>query len=562
MQLRAAGDYQGALTILGDLASRQPTTSNLSTLLDLQGLLKDQEGVDQTISRLTPLIQGWPDRLRSQNDLRLAAGIAEAKYLTGRQPAADSLWQKLELQARDEQRAQELFNSYRRVRRYGHAENYAYAIRGKFDHPGLWALNLASMFESQGHCLKAFEEYVLYLNTGKSAASLTARRFLMLADKCRDNEELFEHMYKAATSNHASGEAPLLALQILDVFVQTSHFSKAMELAWFIDEGAGGEIPFSLARTLVADHRGDMALGILQRLQSEARSVTQKQEFDLVLGQALAQDGHPQEAIRAYQRVTDRGGPMRWTANLEAARLLHRPLLQAEEAVRQLQELLRQAEQSEAQLLQIRLLGGLERYDEAERLRVRSMSRARGDTRIELEYLQIELALWHGDLSLARTALPQFLGSHSQHPLFNDAIELMDLLTFAATDSNAVVMAGRARRLAWLGYTNEALGAYQEASATSGAASEWLDWQAVELAVRELSAAAAIQVVEEYGRRHPDSIRLDRLAWYRAQLMEERGDTSQVLLAEYEALLQNWPETILQDQVRRKIRKLEETTSD
>ncbi len=561
LQLRSAGDFRGSLNLLTQLSERQPTAANFSALLDLQGLLKDPEGVDQTISRLTPLIQGWPDHIRSRDDLRLATSVAEAMYQTNRHQEADSLWELLKKQANNEQLAQELFSSYRRVRRYDHAENYAIEVRGKFSQPDLWALNLASMYEEQGFCQKSFDEYKLYLDKGKSSATLVARRLLILAEKCRDDEAFFEHMYKCALAEGRGVKPPVLPLQVMEVLVQTGHFRLSIELAWALDSGDGA-IPFSLAKTLVADHRGDLALLILDRLRERKDAVSQAQDFAFQRAQSLALCNRPEEAISAYQEVIEQGGPLRWTAGLEAARLLHRPLLRPEEAAAQLDDMLRQAGQTEAQLLQIRLLGGLERYQEARELRQGASSRARGEAQAELEFLQVELALWQGNLKEARLALPGFLQSRSQHALFNDAIELMDLLAFAATDSQTVVLAGKARRLAWLGQTRAALDVYHEASASGGPAAEWLDWQAVELACRELPPEEAMLVVDMYATRHSDSIRLDRLAWYRIDLMEAQHYPVRDVLAACEEMLREWPDSILQDQIRRRIRKLEENGID
>lgn len=98
----------------------------------------------------------------------------------------------------------------------------------------------------------------------------------------------------------------------------------------------------------------------------------------------------------------------------------------------------------------------------------------------------------------------------------------------------------------------------QTAGEGSGAIREWLDWQVCVLAAAVLPADRALAEQDRYRERHTESIRLDRLQWMRYEVLERSQAPAGERLALLEEFLERWPDSILQDQVRREIRQLEE----
>jgi predicted Zn-dependent protease len=271
--------------------------------------------------------------------------------------------------------------------------------------------------------------------------------------------------------------------------------------------------------------------------------------------------GTTNRALAEYDTLARDPGPLAVDAQLGAALLLHHQGGRIAEASQRLERLLsRHPGELRAVLYQTRLLAAQERFDEAESLRKRGLelARSRPELLAELEFLGIQQAWWQGDLSRARAGLQEFLSQESQNPIFNDAIDLMDLLAFAGSDSLRVVQAALADRQAWSTRLPEAMATLKTAAeGGSSGIREWLDWQVCVLASAVMPAPQALAEQDAYRDRHPDSIRLDRLHWMRFQVLERAQAPVGERLAVLEQILEQWPDSILQDQVRREIRQLE-----
>ncbi len=560
-QLSARGDYMGALRLIDELTTRNPSYNNLKQKLDLELRLKREADARLSILHIEAGLDGWPDRLSGFSAFQQAATVAESWYRVGEREKAEFTWNRMKELAQSPNLSITVFQSYRRIKLFDDALDWVRGQRLRYSDPDLWALDVSQVLEQRGECEAAFEEVVLYLGgAGDRGLRSAGRRALKLAQDCAGGDSLLSHMRRRALEELESGRSRT-AMIVMDVMVQQRRTKEAGELVWLLDKG-DGSLPFNLAQTLANDREWTAVLAILERMRADSSPLCGIEEFSLLMGQCLRELGRYAESLAEFVSLGDSSSPLGWRARLEAARLLHRPLGKIEQAEERLARVLElNPELYEAALHRVQLLGVLQRYKEADRL-LRSTRRTRkpgSAAGVELEFLAIRLAWWEGRITDCRSAISEFLTNSDAHPIFNDAIDLMDLLSFSTTDSIAVVLAGRSDRLAFGGRVDEALEILGEAAVTVGSgAAEWLDWRACGLSAAEQDPARALERIEGYRGRHPDSIRLDRLAWMEIELMERLGVPGERLLRACEDLLERWPASILQDRVRRKIRRLEE----
>lgn len=561
IQLQAAGDLQSALQIMQQLAAQDPQPATLHTLLDLQVQLRLNEEAEQTLTQLSATVPGWPDRFSGFQSLNTVGRIAGARHRMGQTDQAEALWQSMERLVKDETEASIVFHSYQDQRRFDRALEYAGRQRKHFSRPALWAMELALLHEQTEHWADAFDEYALLLQHETAPAPAVQNRLLRLADKATPRDALLARMEDRALKELQRNQ-PVLAGQVFQVCIQQKEYGRARTLAARLDRDGSAGLLNTLAHAAVAD--GSFAIGLELLDELQAKRPGHGMEAGERLDRALALEGLGQtgRALAEYDTLARDPGPLAVDAQLGAARLLHHTGARIEEASRRLERLLdRHPGELRAILYQIRLLAALKRFEDAEALRQRAHRQAQSqpETVAELEFLGIQLAWWRGDLSVARDGLKGFLEQESQNPIFNDAIDLMDLLAFAGSDSLRVVRAGEADRLAWSGQPQEAIDLLkQTAGEGSGAIREWLDWQVCVLAAAVLPADRALAEQDRYRERHTESIRLDRLQWMRYEVLERSQAPAGERLALLEEFLERWPDSILQDQVRREIRQLEE----
>jgi tetratricopeptide (TPR) repeat protein len=552
------GDFQGAIQLLQGLRGPGVDHGPLLQLLDLQVRLQESEGARETIERL--LAQLPPTgALQDYREMQIAGAVAAARYRLQDKPGAEAIWQRMRSPLPPAHLALALFSSYRQAGQIDECLTLVAELRREQEDPSLFALELAALHEEHGEGRAAFGELSAWLKArGAASLSLISRRLLTLVENC-DDPGLEDWMVEQVAGRRAA-PPPGLGEAVLDALVQRGRLDQALPLAWSLDHDDSGRLPLQLARTLLQDGRGRQALELLEDLERRERPARGDADFQLLKAQALSGLGRAEESLAAYRRLLGAGGAQAASARLEAARLLHRPLGRPDQALDELQVLLQAAPaHAEALPLAVLLAGALAREDEAQQL-LAAARRAQARKLIEpqLDFLDVRLAWWAGQPSAAAARLGGFLERQVRHEIFNDAVELLDLLAFAASDSQAVVRAGEADRLALLGRAQEALAVLHAAIGEAGPAREILSWRACRLAEAELGPEDARRELARYRAQHPGSIRLDRLAWMEFGLMERAGLPADSLRAVGLALLERWPDSLLQDAVRRRLRQLDE----
>ena len=560
MQLQSMGEYQSALDLMRQVVAQDPQPSNLQILLDLQVQLRLDDEANRSIALLEATIPGWPADFTGFQSLNTASRIAGALNRMGESDRADAIWKTMERNARDEMEASIVFRGFQDQRLFERAGDYVERQRKARSKPGLWAMEMAQAFEQQEHWAQAFDEYSLVTEYDSNARNTVGHRLLRLAEKAGPDSDLVDLMVTRALKEQARGREEL-ARQVFEVCIQQKAYQQAHQLAGKLDPKGDEGLLQTLAHAAVGDGSFAMGLSLLDEIQT--RQGTARTDPGLRMDRGLALEGleRPLEALAEYDTLALEPGPQALEAQLLAARLLHQRLDRAEEAIARLDRVLStRPRELRAILYQIRLLGSTGRFTDAESLRVRGLEAARNqpDILVELEFLQIQLAWWSGRLSQAREGLTVFLQKESQHPIFNDAIDLMDLLAFAGSDSLLVRSAALADRQAWLTHVAQAVETLKtpEPRGSSGVR-EWLDWQACTLASRFLPVEAARAEQARYRLAHGESIRLDRLTWMEYEVLCRAGAPVAERQRILESLLEDWPESILQDQVRREIRQLD-----
>jgi tetratricopeptide (TPR) repeat protein len=572
MQLQAAGEYRTALELMRQVVAQDPQPGNLMTMLDLQVQLRLDEEARQTMERLERSVPGWPDDFSGFQSLNTVGHLAAARYRMGETDLAETLWKRMENRAADEMEAGIVFHSFQEQRLFDQALEYAERQRDRRGKPALWAMELAQLHESQQRFPAAFDEYCLLLDGDPNRDASIGNRLLRLAEKAgpggdtglqdapASGGDLVDRMVERALKE-AGRERPRLARLVFEVCIQQKAYAQARSLAQRLDPSGSEGLLAVLAHAAVSDGSFAMGLEIQDEIRTRHRNRPLEPDQRLDRGRALEGLGRFEPALQEYDTLALDPGPLAVEAQLSAARLLHETRGDVAGASQRLERLLaKRPRELRAVIYQVRLLGALGEFDAAETLRVRGLELARSQPELmaELEFLGIQHAWWRGQLSQARERLKSFLEQESQHPIFNDAIDLIDLLAYSGSDSLIVVQAAVADRQAWSAQVPQAIATLKEA-ATKGSegAREWLDWQVCVLAAVALPVEVALEEQEHYRTRHTDSIRLDRLHWMRYQVLVRAHAPASERQAVLEELLERWPDSILQDPVRREIRQLE-----
>jgi|GEM_PF-2424507 len=551
------GQLQQAIALLEQVSSGGRDAGPLMQMLDLQIRLMDQQGARRSMDSLAARLPA-NGTLTDYLDFQMAGALAGAHYRLGQPARAAELWKSMKEQARDEQLALAVFHSYRQLRLSDEALAWAREQRRRLKQDDLWAFEMASVHEEAGRPLEAFDELARWQCRQKGAAAVESR-LLTLAEGAREKDPLLRHMWSEVKSRRS---CPLLGQAVLGVLVQQVWVKEAIALAWELDEDASGALPMELANDLLRDRRHGDCLAVLDELAARQRPQSALVEFDILRAECLSGLGRAEEALDLLRRAAAMGGPRGQVAALQAARLLHRPLGRPAEAARQLDEVLkRQPGDREATRLLVMLEGAQGRDAQAVAAlgRMRAMPTGRAEDQTELDWLGLRLDWWAGRLESCRTAMAAFLKTNTRQDVFNDAIELMDLLAFAAKDSLGVMEAAEADRHAYLGQVPEALAQlHGAAEARTGPLSEWLDWRACILMALEAAPAEARAEYARYRQRHAESVRMDRLEWMELEAMTALGFPREQLRTHALSLLERWPKSMLQDAVRRRLREWEE----
>lgn len=526
-------------------------------MLDLQVRLKDESGARRSMDSLAVrLPAGGP--LRNEFDFQISGALAGAWYRLGQPAKAAEAWKKLREQARTEETALAVFQSYRQVQLLDECLDWAREQRRTRGLPQLWALEVAQLHEDAGRWNEAFDELAAWQCARRSPGRLVDMRLLRLAESCRERGPLLEYMVKRVRGR---GGCAAVGQAVLGVLTQQGRPEQAIKLAWELDSADTGRIPFELAQDLGKDGRRQESQTLLEELARRGRPQPAQPEGLLLQADNLAALGRGEEAMVLYRRLAERSDSKGLSARLKAAQLLHRPLGRPEEAIQELELLLQlQPGHPEGGRLLLLLLGSQGHAERAAEVLETLQNRARvnEEERADLAFLALRLEWWTGQLTPCGRSLGAFLQTSTRQETFNDAIDLADLLAFTTRDSLCVAEAARADRLAFAGSWREALELLHSlAEGRPDKLTEWLDWRACQLAQAELDATGLRRELERFQLRHPASVRLDRLAWMDLLAAEREGRPRDELRRQALSLLETWPGSLLQDAVRRRLREWE-----
>ncbi len=551
------GQLQQAVNLLEQLAYGRQDAGPLIQMLDLQIRLMDMAGARQSMDSLEARLPG-DGHLPAYADFQVAGALAGAHYRLGQAARATEMWKSMREEARDESLALALFHSYRQVRLSEEALSWVREQRRKWRKDDLWAFEVALVHEEAGRPQDAFDELALW-QCRQQGGSVVESRLLTLAEGARDKPELLRHMLAAVKGKRAC--APV-GQAVLGVLVQQNWTREATALAWELDTESNGNLPMELAQDLARDGQREACLGLLDEMVKRGRPQAATPELALMRADCLAGLGRAEEALAILQGQASRGGPRGYLAALQAARLLHKPLGRLPEAVRQLEELLaRQPADRDAARLLVLLEGcqGHDKEAQAALLRLRSITPLRTEGSTEVDWLGLRLDWWAGRLEACRTAMAAFLKTNTRQDVFNDAIDLMDLLAFSTKDSLGVMEAALADRDAFAGRISQAREILHKASdSRSGPLAEWLDWRTCVLMQAEASPQEARGEFVRYRGRHAESLRMDRLEWMDLDAMAALGLSKTELRTQALSILERWPATMLQDALRRRLREWDE----
>ncbi len=558
-ELIRQGDFQRAVELLSMSDPAQADANTLMQLLDLQIRLQDDTGANQSLAALRSLL-AKSRAPANHREMQLRGAIAGALSRLGRSGEAEAEWLQMKSAARTSSLALAVFQAYRQARLLSEALEWAESCRDTFKDSSLWALELASLYQASGRWLDALDELLLWAGTQRQNSSFLGRRLLQLVDAAESAPELMRQMERRALEKDCSLPA---AKSLLDALVQARSWPAASRVARQLDSSSSGELSFGLARSLAEAGETELALSELHDLREHTTlPSTRGAEFYMLQAECLEMDGQLEAAFEACERVRLQPGPLARQASLAAARLaleLGRP----QEAVSRYERLLGDhPDWFAAGRDYLQLLAALDDLTRAESLleglaRSSSIQRDHG---AELEFLELRLLLWGGRFSQLEERLGRFLNQNLRHDDFNDAIAMMDLLSMRARDSLGLSLAADAERLAFAGKPVEAILQLDRAVASNNhqAFAEWMAWRACSLAPFAETPAARHQRFSRFLADWPESIHGERVALLDFEAQEMNGAGFDELRQAGIFLLERWPNGMLQDAVRRRLRQLEE----
>jgi hypothetical protein len=558
-ELIRQGDFQRAAELLSMSDPAQSDANTLMQLLDLQVRLQDETGANQSLAALRSLLAKSRGPA-NHRDMQLRGAIAGALNRLGRTEEAEAQWRQMKSSAGTSSLALAVFQAYRQARLLSEALEWAENCRDTFKDSSLWALELASLYQASGRWLDALDELLLWAGTQRQNSSFLGRRLLQLVDAAESAPELMRQMERRALEKDCSLPA---SKALLDALVQARSWPAASRVARQLDSGESGELSFALARSLVEAGETELALSELHDLgERTTLPTTRGAEFYMLQAECLEMDGQLEAAFEACERVRLQPGPLARQASLTAARLaleLGRP----QEAVSRYERLLGDhPDWFAAGRDYLRLLAARDDLDRAESLLIglAGSSTVQRDHGTELDFLWLRLLLWQGRFSELEERLGHFLKQSLRHDDFNDAIAMMDLLGMGLRDSLGLSLVADAERLAFADLPIDAIHLLDK-TASSGdhqAFAEWVAWRACSLAPLAEEPAARRQRFARFLADWPESIHGERVALLDFEAMELNGAGFDELRQAGLLIIERWPEGVLQDAVRRRLRQLEE----
>lgn len=552
------GEFQQAIELLKRSAPGKGDTNTLMQLLDLQVRLRDEAGAAATITQIEALLPA-DGSLVEFTEFQLAGALAGALYRMDRGAEADRVWLRMREQAATPQLALAVFLSYRQIRLFHEALEWAAERRRAAGDPALWALELSNMHKDAGQWKQAFDELLLWAESNNNSPGFLSRRMLSLAEDCTEQAGLMDYMYHQARRNGSRENG--VSAAVLDVLIQTRHWDEATTLAWEVDQGSG-DAPVSLAGSLLEANLPSRALEQLSRLEKEESPAFRRADVLLLHGTCLEMLERPETALKTYGRVRAMSSHLAAEATLRSAELLHMKLNRPAEAHQLFERLLtEQPDRFAAARSWLRLLASEQNHERGRRLLTEQekLQSRKQDVMVEIQFLQLRLDLWQGRFTSLGEQLGEFLKRNLRHDTFNDAIELMDLFAFRTRDSLGVMTAADADRMEFAGNTIGAIGVLDSAvEQTEGPLREWFAWKACRLSEGVETPAERRLRYARFRAEWPASLHAERLDWMELDAMAEQELPADSLRAAGIAFLERWPEGMLQDAVRRRVRLLDE----
>jgi hypothetical protein len=558
-RLAQQGDFKGAEQMLLAIRPEHSSPELLRQIISLQLRVAHLDKLPETLERIREELLGHWDQPRESLDFQLLAFCAQAYEALDEHAQAQMIWARVQGAAKSPTQAHFLFQAYRQVKKMDEACELAQASRLAFNQPGLWALELSSIYEKQSQIQKSMSE--LFIFQQEKGGSLATQRALRLLEKNPQGQDFYHEIYQRAVQSLAqerkrfrSGKPPELqtAQMCLSIFRQFRKDDLAIQLAWLMDFDESGAMPFKLAETFIQDDREQSALPLLQSLSDQRKPLVHYAGFQIAYARALAGTQRLSESVLAYQACAELKSEFALVAHIEAADLLDYKLRDHSAALVELEKArVLSPRHRTVGLHSLDLLLALQRFEEAKALDQSLMQiiRAGDKLSLDLAVLRVRMYWFQGDLTKAALELKTLLGMQMEHAVYNDCLEWMDLFSFAQSDSTGLVLVARADALQRLGKTREAMRLLEDAD-TQGMG-EWLQWRACHYAHEGAAPQVALDSFDRFRQAYLDSYRLDLLDYMACQQRAKLHPAYE--LPCLESFLRDWPESLLIEQVRSRL---------
>jgi len=511
---------------------------------------------------------------KKRRDLRYEVDLAELDYLRGMENSAMKRWEKI---IEDNSRNHQVYSLVGAVwvqhRLYDRAIHLYEKARVTFNDPSLFVFEIVNILRIRADYQRVADEYLNYLQRHPQQISFVESQLVDICAQPGAANDIVSTLRNAIGKN--SQLTPAIHQLLSTVYTRMGQIERAfphiLERQRFLsvqDEKSKkppGEDLFRFASTAIAENYFEIARVAFQELIERHPDTPYALRAKLGLAQVLDAQGEFAGAISAYEQFASLHprSAEAVKALLRAGEIWQKELYDLKRAEDAYQRIIRAYPSSRSRQTAAFRIGECAMLsDDLERAKTvysSMLPSLRASERNRALLALAKLAFYQGLPSKALGHLQDIVGQRTAKPdvYENDALELL-LLIQASKDSLAMADLGRARLLDLQRKNDESLPLLQRAlnRAQPGLLRDEI---ALTLAEQERKAGNYDQALSLYQQLSTDSSSLYQDAALQKMARVYQDDLRQSRRARelYENLLEKFPESVFIEEVRKRIRQLE-----
>ncbi|TKJ41714.1 hypothetical protein CEE37_03870 [candidate division LCP-89 bacterium B3_LCP] len=571
------GRYQEALDIYLDLHQRHP------------GYTPFYEGAIRGYINLQKFDQGlvWVDSLREVmqgstkfSDLTVAERVRLANYIVdggrfcgklGRREEALGRWEEVYLIPQvGSNPFFRLFSAMIDIRYLDGMDEMTKRAREVTGIPSLLSASLANFWANRGQLDRAIGEWLWLMEVQPRQSRSVKNQILNLPDDENTRNQVEESLMKALSREAIKIHVVEL---LADFYFRNRQWEAAHEYFRIADQlgGKEGDALVTFAENLINENRPELALQVLDDLNQTYPQLVNQPRISLARGRALEATGAYTSADSIYNLITTSEGlhsVQGQDALLKQAQMRLDILRQPEEARQLLEDGLKRIPRMRNRGEVLLLIGDTyiaeRKLDKArETYLATAQEQGKGYVEIRSRAL-VNAAKVDFYLNENDQAIEKLKKATMQSPsgiLTNDALYMLQLLRNGETDTTGLQLIAQAELERRLTNTTKAESLYTAAAQSAKSHDIILRslWNLAEIQREDGEYLSALEVLESSASRFPKSLEAPRILLEMGDIYQNNLLDTEAALEKYEKILIDYPQSLLVEEARRRIRKIEAT---